>query len=82
MTSSLQTEAAANAAQQGQPAPCRIASEIEGMREELLARICRVIGQDLTPEEIQALPDSPLVMEHVRFEVDKALRKVIGHKLT
>lgn len=81
MTSSLQTGVGESGGQESEKTPCRITAEVEGMREELLAQICSIIGRNLTLAEIQALKDNPRAMEHLQFEVDKVLAKVASWKL-
>lgn len=81
MASSLQAGVGENSVQTNETAPCRIASEIDGMREEFLAQVCAIIGRKLTLEEVQALKDNPCALGHVQFEVDKVLSKIAGWKL-
>jgi hypothetical protein len=59
-------------------ARCRVAEDIEQAREDLCARIAGVIGKTLSREEIAALSRSDETLDTIRFEVDKALKKVAG----
>lgn len=54
---------------------CRITSDLDQLREDFFAHLIRIVGQDLTAEEMRTLMQ-PVAAGNVRFRVDEALKKV------